>query len=301
MILYRPFMKDASRHAMGIKALDPADWLEFGADHEHQLAERRRLLDECPDDVLASLPGSEAGQVELLALVREHLENHAADHYRLEAGAVIDLRSGLRLSEGDMPPLEFIGRLVQEDFCLLQKRDERYCLTAAVLCFPAHWSLSEKLGRPLLDIHEPVPGFAEQLAAPVERLFERLDAKKPVQRLNWSLVDTDRLHLPPSHRTEPVVLDIDDVGEHIRLRVERQTLRRLPVSGDVVFGIRTYVTPLDQAIDTPETADALIKRLHELPDPMRVYKNVAMIRKPLIAFFERWRADMLLHRSKHGD
>ena len=93
-----------------------------------------------------------------------------------------------------------IGGLVQEDFCLLQERDGRYILTAAVLCFPAHWLLSEKIGRPLIEIHAPVPGFAEQLGNPVERLFERLDPEKPVQRRNWSLVDTDRLFLPPSHR-----------------------------------------------------------------------------------------------------
>ena len=59
---------------MGIKALDPEGWIMFGEDAAHQLAERRRLLDERPDDVLAALPGSEAAVEELLALVLDHLE-----------------------------------------------------------------------------------------------------------------------------------------------------------------------------------------------------------------------------------
>ncbi len=290
MTAYRPFMKDASRHAMAIKALDPKDWLEFGADRESQMRERRLLLDKRPNDVLASLPGSEAGQAELLALLLDYLQEHAADLYRSESGTLVELKSGLRLAIDGSPPLEVVGRLVQEDFCLLQKHGERYCLVAAVLCFPAHWSLSEKIGLPLLDIHEPVPGFAEQLGSPIERLFERLDVQKPVQRLNWSLVNTDALYLPPSHRTEPVRPDIDDVGHVMRLRVERQTLRRLPVSGVVVFGIRTYVTPLAQVIDTMEAADALIARLHELPDPMRAYKNLEDVRATLLVFLERRKA-----------
>ena len=295
MALYKPFMKSAARHAMAIKALDPQDWLEVGEDFSHQMQVRRRLLDERSDDVLAALPGSEAAQAELSGLLLAHLEHHCSHLYGIETDVVVELRSGLRWPRcsASLPPLDVIGRLVQEDFCLMQKHQGRYRLVAAVLCFPGHWSLAEKLGRPMLEIHAPVPGFAEQLGDPVHRLFEKLDAEKPVQRLNWSLVDTDTLYLPPSHRTEPVRLDIDDVGDRLHLRVERQTFRRLPVSEVIVFGIRTHVTPLAQAIDDAKAADALIQRLHELPDPMRAYKNLEDVRKPLLAFLERRRTDML--------
>jgi len=279
---------------MGVKALDPNDWLAFGDDADHQLAERRDLLDQRPGDVLALLPGAEAASDELLALLLTYLERHAIDRYRFERDAVIERGTGSRFSRDSEPtPLALAGRLVQEDFCLLQRQGDRYMLTAAVLCFPAHWFLSEKIGRPLIGIHEPVPGFAEQLGAPIERLFDKLDQEKPVQRLNWSLVDTDRLYLPPSHRKAPVKLDVDDIGEQLRLRVERQTLRRLPQSKAIVFGIRTYVTPLNQAIDSADAADALIQRLNELPAPMLVYKNLAASKPTLLAFLEKRRATML--------
>jgi len=291
--IQQPFLKSAARHAMAIKALDPEDWIAFGEDADHQLAERRRLLDEQPDEVLAGLPGSEAGQAELLDLLLDHLKRHAKDRYRIDADLVVEAASGIHLPKVWKSPLHLIGRLVPEDFCLLQKRDDAYSLVAAVLCFPAHWSLNEKLGRPLIDIHAPVPGFAEQLGDPVSRLFEKLASAKPVQRLNWSLVDTDALYLPPTHRREKVDIDADEIGDRLRLRVERQTLRRLPKSGDVVFGIRTYLTPLSDAIDGPEAASALIDRLRELPNPMQRYKNLIDVKPALLRFLERRRADML--------
>lgn len=35
----------------------------------------------------------------------------------------------------------------------------------------------------------------------------------------------------------------------LRLRSERQTLRRLPKSGVIVFGIRTYMTPVSRLVE----------------------------------------------------
>ncbi len=287
MTIHRPFFKSAARHAMGIKALDPAEWIMFGEDAARQLAERRRLLDERPEDVLAALPGSEDGQAELLTLLLDHLEHHAGDRYRITTDTVFEPATGWHCRRPAASALDLVGRLVQEDFCVLHEQDDRYRLTAAVLCFPAHWSLAEKIGKPLIDIHAPVPGFAEQLGNPVERLFDNLRAAKPVQRLNWSLVDTDALFLPPAHKTALVDIDADNVGERLRLRVERQTLRRLPESGAVVFGIRTFVTPLAVAIDSAGAADALIRRLGELPPPMLAYKNLARRKASLLAFLNQ--------------
>ena len=149
--------------------------------------------------------------------------------------------------------------------------------------------MKEKLGRPLIDIHAPVPAFAEQLGNPISRLFDGLTPEKPVQRLNWSLVDTDALFLPPSHRRGRVEIEPDQIGDHLRLRVERQTLRRLPRSKVVVFGIRTHLAPLKEAIDGPDAATALLQRLDEMPGPMQTYKNLVNVKPALVDFLERRR------------
>jgi hypothetical protein len=253
------------------------------------MAERRRLLAERTGEVVAALPESDAARHELYALVQEHLPRRFPDRWQRVGGALVDRLSGeCFLSESD-EPLATLGRMVQEDFCLLQASASGYRLTAAVLCFPAHWRLADKLGRPLDVLHAPVPGFDARLARPVDRFFAGLLVERPVWRVNWSLVDTPELFRPPEHRARPKTIDATRAGEQIWLRVERQTLRRLPGCGDVVFGIRTYVEPLAEV--TPEVAQALALRVREMPADMAAYKGIAAIRAPLLAWLERRAAD----------
>jgi hypothetical protein len=167
----------------------------------------------------------------------------------------------------------------------MQASPSGYRLIGAVLCFPAHWRLADKLGRPLDVIHEPVPGFDARLARPVDRFFASLQVERPVWRVNWSLVDTTELFRPPEHRRRPRTIDAAHAGEQTWLRVERQTLRRLAGCGDVVFGIRTYLEPL--AGVTPEVAQALALRVREMPADMAAYKGIAAIRAPLLEWLER--------------
>jgi hypothetical protein len=274
---------------MGIKALDRADWIEIDERFAPQLAARKQLLDAQRSDVLAALSESGPGQRELLELLLDHLPERFPEHYRRHDGRIENRITGERfaLAAWDDAPLELAGRLVQEDLCLMQRGEAGYRLVAAALCFPAHWRLSDKLGRPLEVIHGPVPGFSERLAGPVDRFFASIQVARPVWRVNWSLVDTPTLFLPPEHRGHPKPVSAERAGEQLWLRVERQTLRRLPRSGDVVFGIHTYVDPLADAIDSAEAARALALRIREMPEPMARYKSILPIRAPLLAWLDR--------------
>ncbi len=290
MACYRPFLDGSWRLAMGLKALDLEDWIEIDDGFAGQLAERRALLEERRDQVCLALPESLIGQAEVLALLLDHLPARFPETYRRSAEAIENLVTGERFAL-DLPawrhaPLELAGRLVQEDLCLLRRSERGYRLIAGVLCFPSHWRLADKLGRPLDLIHAPVPGFAGQLAATVDRFFDNLQVERPVWRANWSLVDTPELFLPPEHRLQRKRVAAEHAGEQVWLRVERQTLRRLPRTRDVLFTIRTYVEPLASVIDTPATARALAARLTELPDAMAAYKGIAPIRAPLLAWLE---------------
>ena len=283
---YRPFLDTPWRLAMGLRTLDLAEWIEIDARFAADLARRRELLERRRGEVFAALPESRAGQAEVLALLLEHLPARFPAHYRRANGAIANLITGERF-ECDAwaaAPLELAGRLVQEDLCLMQRGAAGYRLVAAVLCFPAHWRLADKLGRPLAAIHEPVPGFGERLAPTVDRFFASLRVERPVWRVNWSLVDTPELFLPPEHRARPPSLSPADAGERLWLRVERQTLRRLARSGDVLFGIRTHLEPLAAAIDGAAAAGALAARIAEMPEAMARYKGIAPIRAPLLAW-----------------
>jgi len=58
MAPYRPFLDAPWRLAMGIKTLDLQTWIEIDEHFVHQLGERRRLLGERKEEVLAALPES---------------------------------------------------------------------------------------------------------------------------------------------------------------------------------------------------------------------------------------------------
>jgi len=285
---YRPFLDGPWRLAMGLKALDLREWIEVDEHFEGQLAERRRMLDQRRGEVLGALPESAAGQAEVLELLLDHLPQRFPEHYRRTNGELANLVTGERfdLAAWREAPLELAGRLVQEDLCLLQRGGSAYRLVAGVLCFPSHWRLADKLGRPLAVIHEPVPGFADGLAATVDRFFANLQVARPVWRVNWSLVDTPQLFLPPEHRALRKAIGPERAGEQLWLRVERQTLRRLPRSGDVLFGIRTHLAPLAAVIDGPGAARALAARVREMPPGMAAYKGIAAIRDALLTYLD---------------
>jgi hypothetical protein len=290
MARYRPFLEGSWRLAMGLKALDLDDWIEIDDRFVAELARRRALLEERRDEVCLALPESLIGQAEVLALLLDHLPARFPEIYRRSPEAIENLVTGerfdLKLGAWRDAPLALAGRLIQEDLCLLRRREHSYRLVAAVVCFPSHWRLADKLGQPLDLIHGPVPGFAERLATTVDRFIVNLKVERPVWRANWSLADTPELFRPPQHRPRAKSIAAEHAGEQVWLRVERQTLRRLPRTRDVLFTIRTYVEPLARVIDTPEAARALAARLAELPDAMAAYKGIAPIRAPLLAWLE---------------
>jgi dimethylamine monooxygenase subunit A len=207
---------------MGLRPLDLANWLEFDEHYDAERAQKSELLAQHYDDVVATQPDGEAGSRELLAAVVAAL--HAA---RPDVAVDLDDRDH---------PIVAASRLVQEDLCVVVK-DDAWRLRAACVCFPSRWVLASKIGTTLDEIHAPVPHYDEELARPTTALFDRLQADRSFWRLNWTLLDSPALHQPTAARVAPSGQLADWY-----FRVERQTLRRLPISGAVVFTIRTYVT-----------------------------------------------------------
>jgi hypothetical protein len=110
--------------------------------------------------------------------------------------------------------------------------------------------LAEKLGRPLTEIHTPVPEYEAGLAARVQRLFDGLRAVEAGGRIlmRMNALDHDR---PELFQTRPQAeARPHGHGSGEWLRIERQTLRRLPATGAVVFSIHTTV--LDRAALPPD-------------------------------------------------
>ncbi len=275
--------------AMGLLAVPEPEWFEIDTLYPAELAERKRLLAEQRDEVFGMSPKSEPARAELLAMMLEHLTRVYPAWFEQRGSTVHNHLTGEQWDLASSEPLELAGHLVQEDLCLIEASPEGPRLTAAALCFPSRWRLHEKLGRPLADVHEKVPLYGDRLARPVDRFMAHVRPGHIAARLNWSVMDDPTLFQPTGkwRTAHDATITEQNAGQRLFLRVERQTLRRLPETGAVAFGIRVHVYPLASAITTPDHAAGLASAVRALPSEMAHYKSLPMFQDALLGWLDR--------------
>jgi dimethylamine monooxygenase subunit A len=287
---YFPFTGEPHAPAMGLKPLDLARWIEPDDELAAQARLKARLLRTERRRVLLARPQAAEACRELHTLLAGHLAQYHPEHYTLIEGELGVLATGARYPEepprsGPEAVLATLSGWVQEDLCLLSPTPP-VALMAGLVCFPSRWNLAEKFGMDSDAIHAPVPGFAGALGASTRNFLERVAVEKPVWRMNWTVHDRDELFapgpVPPRDDLTP-----GNVLRETFLRVERQTLRRLPESGAVVFTIRTYVHRMADVVDTEERRAAARGTLETLPAEILSYRGMAKLIGPLLEALRR--------------
>ena len=248
------------RRLPGTGPIAPDAWACMDDAYAAQMALRDRLIGTRRDDVYEARPDAADAEQEVLDRVVDLVCRWPGFEFRQNKmqrpdGVEIDLA-------GPGPALVKAGRLVQEDLCIMQDTGAgEYSLTAVLLCFPANWMLSEKLGRPLTGIHEPVDEYDENLAKRVERLFRAVRDGHPMRRYNFLAYEDPRLFTPGR---EAAVRPTRRKATY--LRSERQCILRLPKSGAALFSIHTFMvktSSLDQ--ETYDAARGVIGSACEFP------------------------------------
>lgn len=265
--VHAPFTEARTAHPPGLCPLDPAEWTPVDPDFAAQMAYRAELLARDRELVLAEMPDAAPAVAELYQRMLGYLAGRAG--YRV-AGHRVTRPDGRTVTPDPASPLTSLNALVADDICVLapDATSGEYRLIAGLLCFPSRWLLSEKMGRPLTRIHDPVPDYDEVLARRVNRVFEVLRPERPLVRVNWLVHATAELHLPLGLSDK--LVQSADPARGIYLRTERQTLMRLPETGAVVFGIKTSLCPLD--VLTPSQASALRRELVSLVGSTIAYR-----------------------------
>ncbi len=69
------------------------------------------------------------------------------------------------------------------------------------------------------------------------------------------------------------------------MRVERETLRRFPRTGCVLFTIRTYIAPIASVADDPESAAALAAAVEAMATDVRGYKDLIDLGEAIVTGF----------------
>ncbi|MFZ3033675.1 MAG: DUF3445 domain-containing protein [Parvibaculum sp.] len=242
--VHTPYAGSKTPFSVGLAPLDLNDWIEVDQNLGAYLAEKERLFAADEPAVLRAQDDTREAQAEVLALLLEHLPRRFPEQYVVDSDTVSAAASGATYALADWrdAPLALAAQLVQEDLVIMRQGPEGYRLVAAALCFPSSWSLTEKFGQAMTGIHEAVPDFNEgRTGRVVAKIFDNLAVDNPVWRLNWSIYGDDELHHPQAKALDARVTD---GTPELYVRVERQTLRRLPESGDLLFTIKVHVDPI---------------------------------------------------------
>lgn len=238
---YLPFLDGPPDFAPRLKPLDPARWLLPDPEVERWLPEKREIMRHRRAEVFGGNEG--AGGEETLAMVAGYL--------------------GVPKPSGWPTPLEAAASLVSDDFCLVRRHDGApWTLAAASLCAPTYWRLAPMLNRSLSGLHGAVPGGDPDLAARIGRVFDGLAPEHLLERFNWTVQRGDA-RFTPVRPTE---------GRDLYLRVERQTIRKLPRTEEVLFTIRITIDPLTALLTDRRTRDAFATAWQEAPADVRSYK-----------------------------
>ena len=286
--LHLSFEPGPYRMAMGLVTCSRSEWIELDERYVEELTLRRDLLARRRDEVFAAAPGSERARRETWDVLAAHLAEQWPDWFAREGRGLVNRFTGesWNLCDPGRDPLEAAAMLVQEDLCLIELGPQGPVLTAGVVCFPSRWRLGEKLGRPLTAVHGPVPFYGERLARPVDRFMNLVKPGHVSVRLNWSVLDDPALFQPTgkfrTDRSDHITAE--NAGDTLYVRVERQTLTRLPTSGAVLFTIRVHVYPLARIAARPEIAARLAEAVRALPPPTVHYKSLLRFREPLLAY-----------------
>ena len=291
MFAYTPYDGARQPFSIGVAPLDSDDWIRPDALLADELAQKEALIAAQRDAVWREEDGTREAQAEVCEALAAFVTRRYPQWFRRDGNALHILPASRSIIlDDEAPPLLTASRFVQDDLCLMRRGDDGWRLVAASLCAPSTWSLAEKIGLPMAQIHAPVPGFAGRMGAIIARIFDALQPGQIVERFNWSIYGDNKLNHALSraapHEHFP---DGEPVLPKAHIRVERQTLRRMPASGDILFTIRIYPEPIAMFAGHPRgpaLAAGLRAQLLGLNADQLAYKGLVTAQERLAAALE---------------
>ena len=247
---HRPW-EAGSDFAIGLRPIPEDHWLEGG--ETDPSSRKDPLFNSQQPLVWGETPGSLAGQCEVAGLI----------------GGPGDDR---------FPPLYSAARQIADDLVIMSNSDGAWRVVALSLSAPSFFAANQVIGRSLAEIHAPVHGFQDRFLTRLTRIFDHLRPGHILERRNWSVVSSPDLFTPSAVPQRAAIKDIvpGEVGARLHTRVERQTIRKLPQTGCIIFTIRVWLTPLSEIASQPETLARFARGWRAATADFAAYKGFSL-------------------------
>lgn len=299
---WRPF-RWPYHQTMSIFKLDMNHWLDMDKYYWHYIQEKKRIWNDYGKENIDWLPEGYDASFELMETVAQHL----IDRYPLLFTVLDDKKDKGRVIKNELTkeildmtyplkdhPLLYVTKLAKEDFYLVKKNPEDglHYLVAAAVPFPGgSFGIDQKLGRNLDVIHDDVPYYHEKLKKSMERWFERLEPETPVERASWYITWDHKLKVNNVYQIPKFVPNLESEmkssdPKQFNVRVERQTLRRLPKSRAIIFTNHPIFYSIDEMKDEPLVPSLIKKIIYEAPEGIIKYKNFQVIRDHISSYLD---------------
>ena len=159
------------------------------------------------------------------------------------------------------PPYTFakVAMQLQEDIAIHRIKDGRDWLAATHICFPSGWRPEEKIGRPLNEIHAPIPGMNLNNGY---KLAEASVNNGPFRRFVWTPIYERKINYHPDLPKKP----FDRKNPTIYVKVEKQITWPVPELDTFFFILRQYIVEPD--------LPSLLKACNEMDENQKEYKGV---------------------------
>ncbi|KAE8440807.1 hypothetical protein EG329_006563 [Mollisiaceae sp. DMI_Dod_QoI] len=295
---YRPF-RWAYHQTMSFVKMEPDWWLEVENTYVATIKERQSLFREYGSKLLDYMPGTELVCKELMEMCLLFYcarypayfslsEDKKTFHNRL-LGSTTEIKR--------FHPLHVLLNNVPEDFAIVLRNEEdgMYYFRAGVICSSLGWNVGTKIGMQLKDIHAPIPDYKEKMSFSMDRYFSKMPVNAPIQRGSWGLEVGTPLFMPPGHPHEKL-REIQNPNlkiEECNLRVDWQTLRRLPLSGGIVFNFTALFTPMTEFRDEPYIPALVTKILKEGKKSLMEYKGTWHVEHVCIPALEEYNQEQV--------
>ena len=295
-----------ANNSIALSKLESDWWLEVENTYTERMRQRLDLFQRYGSKILNYLPGSELACKELMEMCLQFYCTRYPKHFTLSEDKY-EFHNGILSTTTlikSMHPLQVLLHNVPEDFAIMMRnnKDGLYYLRAGIICSAIGWDPGTKLGLQLNEIHAPVPDYKQKMAFSMDRFFSKMPTDAPIQRGSWGFECGEPLYIPPGHEDEKwrEQQDPDLRVEDCHLRVDWQTLRRIALSGAIVFNFKAMFTPLMELRDEQYIPSLILRVLQDGNRDILEYKNtwhVEHVVIPALKVFEKEQYERKLRKG----